>query len=201
MKKWIIVVALSLITACGEQAPTLTKLPEDAVILAFGDSLTYGTGAANGHDYPSLLANAIGREVINAGIPGEISAAGLQRLPQLLDDYQPDLLILIHGGNDILHKIPADETRTNLQAMVNQAKQRNIAVVLMGVPELGLLFLHSAPLYQELAQAEQVPIDIETIPAILSNNALKSDTVHPNDAGYAKLADSIATLLQQQGAL
>lgn len=201
MKKWIIGLILLGLMACGQEAPKLSKLPEDAVILAFGDSLTYGTGAAAERDYPAILAALSGREVINAGVPGEISSEGRQRLPALLDEYQPNLLILIHGGNDILRQINAEETRANLTAMIAAAKQRNIAVVMLGVPKFGLILLHSAEIYAELAQSEQVPIDLDTLPSILSTNELKSDAVHPNDQGYQKLAENIAGLLREQGAL
>jgi acyl-CoA thioesterase I len=201
MKQWIIGLALLGVIACNKQTPMLSKLPDDALILAFGDSLTYGTGAGAEHDYPSILAGLADREVINAGVPGEISSEGLIRLPALLDEYQPNLLILIHGGNDILRQINPEQTRDNLKAMIAEAKQRNIGIVLMGVPKFGLVFLHSAEFYAELAQSEQVPVDLESLPTILSSNALKSDTVHPNDAGYAQLAKNIAVLLQQQGAL
>nr|WP_305891728.1 GDSL-type esterase/lipase family protein [Methylomonas sp. WSC-6] len=187
--------------ACGQEAPKLSKLPGDAVILAFGDSLTHGTGATAERDYPAILAALSGREVINAGVPGEISSEGRQRLPALLDEYQPNLLILIHGGNDILRQINAEETRANLTAMIAAAKQRNIAVVMLGVPKFGLILLHSAEIYAELAQSEQVPIDLDTLPSILSTNELKSDAVHPNDQGYQKLAENIAGLLREQGAL
>ncbi|WAR44981.1 arylesterase [Methylomonas rapida] len=179
----------------------LTKLPDDAVILAFGDSLTYGTGASAEHDYPHILAQLSGREVINAGVPGEISGEGRQRLPALLDEYQPSLLILIHGGNDFLRKLPVDQTRENLKAMIAEAKQRNIAVVLLGVPQFGLMFLHSADIYAELAESEKIPTDLETLPEIIASNDLKSDAVHPNNQGYQRLAESIAALLKKQGAL
>lgn len=201
MKKWTIAFVLLVCIACGKPEPMLNKLPEDAVMLSFGDSLTYGTGASAQHDYPSLLAQLTGREVINAGIPGETSGEGRQRLAELLDEYQPDLLILMHGGNDFLRKLPRDQTRDNLTAMIAEAKQRNIAVVLIGVPEFGLIFLHSAELYAEIAEAEHIPSDLETVPDILSDNGLKSDPIHPNDQGYQRLAESIAALLQKQGAL
>ncbi|MCQ8128633.1 GDSL-type esterase/lipase family protein [Methylomonas rivi] len=201
MKKWIIGLILLGLMACGQEAPKLSKLPGDAVILAFGDSLTHGTGATAERDYPAILAALSGREVINAGVPGEISSEGRQRLPALLDEYQPNLLILIHGGNDILRQINAEETRANLTAMIAAAKQRNIAVVMLGVPKFGLILLHSAEIYAELAQSEQVPIDLDTLPSILSTNELKSDAVHPNDQGYQKLAENIAGLLREQGAL
>ena len=201
MKKWTIALIVLCGISCNKSEPMLNKLPEDAVILAFGDSLTYGTGATKDHDYPYILTELTGREVINAGVPGEISREGRQRLPELLDEYEPDLLILIHGGNDFLRKIPTDQTQDNLKAMIAEAKQRNIPVVLIGVPDLGLILLHSAEIYSEIAEAEHIPIDPEILPDILSSNALKSDMVHPNDLGYQQLAQGIANLLKQQGAL
>lgn len=201
MKYRAFVSVLLLCMACNRAEPMLNKLPEDAVILSFGNSLTYGTGASKGHDYPSVLSTLIGREVINAGIPGEMSAAGRQRLPALLDEYEPDLLILVHGGNDILRKIPREQTRDNLEAMISEAKQRNVSVVLIGVPELGLILLHSADIYAQIAEAEHIPIDLDILPEILSDNTLKSDSVHPNDQGYLRLAENIASLLRNEGAL
>lgn len=201
MKKWIICIVLLCCVACNKPKPLLSKLPDDAVVLAFGDSLTYGTGASAEHDYPYILSQMIGREVINSGVPGEISSEGLERLPTELDEYQPHLLILIHGGNDILRKLPAEQTRDNLKAMINEAKQRNIQVVMLGVPKFGLVLLHSAEFYTELAESEAIANDLEALPTILASNELKSDTVHPNDKGYQRLAETIAALLQQQGAL
>ncbi|MBD9359273.1 GDSL-type esterase/lipase family protein [Methylomonas fluvii] len=187
--------------ACNKPKPALSKLPDNAVILAFGDSLTYGTGASAQHDYPSILTQLTGREVINEGVPGEISSAGRQRLPALLDEYRPDLLILIHGGNDILQQIAAEQTRDNLKAMIAEARQRNIPVVVFGVPAFGIVFLHSAKIYEELAASEGVPSDLDSLPNILANNELKSDTVHPNDRGYRLLAENVVALLQKHGAL
>ncbi|MCK9605447.1 MAG: GDSL-type esterase/lipase family protein [Methylomonas sp.] len=201
MKKWIIGLTLLSLMACNKEPPMLSKLPDDAAILAFGDSLTYGTGASTDHDYPNILTTLTGREVINAGVPGEISSEGRQRLPELLDEYQPNLLILIHGGNDILRQIKPEETRENLKAMIAEAKQRNISVMMLGVPKIGLILLRSAEIYAELAQSEHVAVDLETIPTILSSNDLKSDTVHPNDQGYQRLAENIAAFLHEQGAL
>ncbi|MGZ4958304.1 MAG: arylesterase [Methylomonas sp.] len=187
--------------ACSKPSPTLSKLPDEAVILAFGDCLTYGTGASAGHDYPHVLARLIEHEVVNAGVPGEISSEGRQRLPAVLDEYQPDLMILIHGGNDILRQTAVEEIRGNLKAMISEAKQRNIPVVLIGVPEFKLLHLRSAEFYAEIAEAENIPSDLETLPAILAVNELKSDPIHPNDQGYQRLAENIAALLKKHGAL
>ena len=84
MKKWMLGLLLLCCTSCNNPEPMLNKLPDDAVILAFGDSLTYGTGATKKHDYPYVLAELTGRDVINAGVPGELSSGGRHRLAGLL---------------------------------------------------------------------------------------------------------------------
>ena len=136
--------------------------------MAFGDSLTYGTGADKTQSYPSVLAKLSTHTVINSGVPGEITADGLKRLPALLDEQHPQLLILIHGANDILRNMPREQTAANLTAMIAEAKQRNIKVVMLGVPTfglyslLGLTSLESAKIYQQVAEVEKVPIDLES---------------------------------------
>ena len=144
------VLLLSGLAACPA-APTLPRLAPDAVILAFGDSLTYGTGAERGQDYPAVLARLAGRRVVNAGVPGEVSADGRARLPGTLDTHRPQLLILIHGGNDLLRGRGGAELARNLRAMVEAARARGIAVVLVGVPAPGLLLSVPEP-YSALAQ-------------------------------------------------
>ena len=201
MKKLIIVGLFSYLTACSEQPPTLGKLPDNAVILAFGDSLTYGTGATDQESYPRILSERVTLEVINEGLPGEISREGAERLPALLDQYRPDLMVLIHGGNDMLRKIPAAETVANINRMVAEARQRNIDIVMLGVPEPNLFWLKSADFYRTLAEIQHIPIDLETVPAVLSDSTLKSDPIHPNAHGYRLIAENIEKLLIQTGAL
>ncbi len=75
---------LALLVSSCDKPPQISLLPADAVVLAFGDSLTHGNGAAEGQAYPEVLAGLLDRTVINAGVPGEISEAGLLRLPQVL---------------------------------------------------------------------------------------------------------------------
>lgn len=201
MNRITVVVFLFLLLACSPTEPAYKKLSKNAVILAFGDSLTYGTGASAGNSYPARLSQLSGHAVINAGIPGEISEHGLRRLPKLLDEHQPELLILIHGANDILRKMPLEKTRSNLEAMINLALQRNIQVLLLGVPSFNILRLNSSPFYQKVAEAQHVPIDLDTLSAIIAKRSLKSDRVHPNDAGYAVMAENIYQRLVKEGAL
>jgi len=197
-RPWIVL--LPLLAACGASVPPLPKLPPDAVILAFGDSLTRGTGAKEGESYPAVLQELSGRTVVNKGIPGEVSASGRERLPLVLDEVQPQLLILCHGGNDLLQKRSEAETEANLRAMIEEAQDRGIPVVLVGVPKPGL-FLGSADYYAALAEAYRLPYDGKSLAEIIGDRKLKSDTVHPNAAGYRKLAEAIHRLLREAGAL
>jgi acyl-CoA thioesterase-1 len=201
MRKKLLSIIFFTLTACNDSPKNLAKLPDDAVILAFGDSLTYGTGASRLKDYPNVLAELTSLEVINEGVPGEISSEGLKRLPALLDEYQPKLLILIHGGNDILRKIPPEQTANNLNKMIEEATSRHIDVVMLGVPQPNLWMVTSAEFYQRIAEERNVPVDLDTLPGILGDNSLKSDMIHPNDAGYRLMADNIFKLLQETGAL
>ena len=189
-----------IVSSCGKTA-SIPPLSERAVILAFGDSLTYGTGVGNGDDYPAILSRLTAREVINEGVPGEISAAGLARLPGLLDQYRPELLILIHGGNDMLRNIPAARTRANLEAMIELAHERDVAVIMLGVPKPSLFLLSSADFYGDLADEEEVAIDLDVLPDILADNDLKSDRIHPNEQGYRRMAEAVHALLLESEAL
>ena len=125
---------LLLLAACDSEPPKIAKLPADGVVLAFGDSLTFGTGARAEASYPAVLEELIGRRVLRAGAPGEVTARGLARLPGVLRDSAPDLLILIHGGNDLLQRKSPERIAANLRAMVLLARERGVAVVLIGVP-------------------------------------------------------------------
>jgi acyl-CoA thioesterase-1 len=201
MKNILLALPLLVLTSCYKSSASLNKLPDQGVILAFGDSLTYGTGASVRHDYPSLLARRTPHKVVNAGRPGEVSRDGLKRLPALLDRHRPDLMILIHGGNDMLRQIPAEQTAENLKQMITLAQNRRIDVVMLGVPAPNIFWLSSAGFYRDLAETMEVPVDLDTLPEVLADHTLKSDLVHPNDRGYERIADQIHGLLVDSGAL
>ena len=191
---------LCLVLAGCTPPPELEPLAADAVVLAFGDSLTFGTGAGTGESYPEVLSGLIGRTVVNAGVPGEVSTDGLLRLPALLDREQPALLLLCHGGNDQLQRLDPARLADNLRAMIREARDRNIAVVLIAVPAPGLS-LRPLPLYAGIADEFGLAADLETVADILADRALKSDYIHPNAAGYRRLALAVADLLRAAGAV
>ena len=198
-RRAVAAVALAFLSACGSE-PGLRPLPPDAVVLAFGNSLTHGTGAHPEESYPSVLSRLIGRKVINAGVPGEVSAAGLRRLPAVLDSVSPHLVVLCHGGNDILRKLDLRAAEANLVEMVTLIRARGAEVVLLGVPAPGL-FLSTAEHYERIAEELSLPFEGEIVAELLGDTRFKSDAIHPNAAGYARLAQAVEAMLRSAGAI
>jgi len=191
---------LLLAISCSNGSAKIPALAPDATILCFGDSLTYGNGADPGVPYPEVLAELTGRTVINAGVPGEVTASGVKRLPGLLEEYRPALVVLLHGGNDILQQRSETAMADNLRTMAELARDHGAAVVLLGVPQFGLFF-RPPDLYPDLAKALALPYDGESLAEIERDPTLKSDPIHPNAAGYRKLAERIYALLHAAGAV
>jgi acyl-CoA thioesterase-1 len=187
-----------LISSCGSDK--LQPLPSDAIILAFGDSLTYGVGVKPEFSYPTQLAQLTGLQVINAGVSGEVTTDGLLRLEKKLSTLQPDLIILLEGGNDILRNQSFKSIKDNLSKMIALAEKDNIPVILIGVPKKNL-FSDTASFYSELAEQHQVIFDDETIGELIRTPSMKSDSVHFNRAGYSRLAENIYQLIHENGGL
>ncbi|MDH5711384.1 MAG: arylesterase [Gammaproteobacteria bacterium] len=195
----VLALLVIFLVAC-DSTPQLKPLSKQAVVLAFGDSLTFGTGADRQLSYPARLQEMLSRTVINAGVPGEISQTGLKRLAPLLKQHNPELLILCHGGNDILRRFNLKQTKDNLQQMIDIARDNGTQIVLVGVPQFGI-FLSSASLYKELADSNQLPLENNALSEILADGSLKSDQIHPNAEGYSVFANKIHKLLKQSSAI
>lgn len=181
---------------CGCGGPSVRALAPDAVVVAFGDSLTAGTGAEESESYPAVLASLLGVAVKNEGRPGEVTGDGVARLPQVLKKHRPDLVIICHGGNDFLQRVDEALVERNLQAMVEASREAGADVILLGVPRPGL-FLKAPPVYAAVARRNGIPCDVKTLPDILTTPSLKSDTIHPNADGYRKLAGRVAELIRR----
>jgi len=147
-----------------------------------------------------LAATLIGRRVINAGIPGEVTAHALERLPAALDEYSPRLLLLCIGGNDFLRQLGKRQAAANVREMVRLAKARQIDVVLIGTAEPGLT-VTPPEFYAEIAKQFAVPYQGKAIGYVLRHPELKSDPIHPNAKGYRLIAERLAELLRERGAL
>jgi acyl-CoA thioesterase-1 len=188
-----------LLAACGD-SPKLGRLPSDAIILAFGDSLTFGTGAAETESYPAQLEQLIGRTVVRAGVPGEVTKQALERLPAALDEHSPRLLLLCIGGNDFLRRLGNRQAEDNVRAMVKLAKSRGIDVFLIGTPEPGLTVSPPA-FYGGIAKEFSLPYEQSVIADVLKDGTLKADPIHPNARGYRVIAERLAATLKKSGAI
>jgi acyl-CoA thioesterase I len=192
-------IALGL-DGCGKPAPQLPKVEAGGTVLAFGDSLTFGTGANPEESYPAVLERLIARKVVRSGVPGEVTEQGLARLPEALDEFAPQLVILCLGGNDMLRRTDEAAAVSNLRAMIKLVRDKGAAVVLMAPPRPTVL--SSAPeYYAALAKEFRIPLEAEVLPKVLSDKTLKSDLIHPNAKGYAKVAEALAKLLKAAGAV
>lgn len=210
MKKLVYLLLIFTLVACGKTAEKYAAIPQGATVLILGDSLSYGTGANTGtntgEDYPSLLATKTGWQIINAGVPGDTSAGGLERLPALLQQHQPKLLIVELGGNDFLHNVPQTKTMANLKEILTQAKQAAVPTVLVAIPEVSAFRaamgnLQDHTLFETLAQETNTPLISNVFSEVLSDNTLKADQIHANAKGYAVVSELLYRKLAEFGFL
>lgn len=192
-----------LLGACGK-SPKLPTIQQGKTILAFGDSVTFGTGAATGEDWPTLLARQTGWIIENAGIPGDTAESGKERIQALLDEHKPALVIIEIGGNDFLRRRPLKAVKADIRHMIQVARQAGAQVVLIAVPELSLLGAVTrkpadATIYRELGKEEKIPVVSDVFADILGHPDLCADQIHPNAKGYQQMETGIHTYLKEIG--
>jgi lysophospholipase L1-like esterase len=195
--------AIGPLPACSK-GPRGQPVPAGATVLALGDSITYGTGATPDTSYPAVLAQLTGWNVINAGVPGDTSAQALERLPDLLAQHSPQLVLVSIGGNDLLRQMPVDSLRANLRRICQQAMAAGAQVLLIGVPRPTLSAaltgsLSDHPVYEELAAELKLPLQRQGWSEVLADRSLKSDEIHANAEGYRRFAQRVQTSAQAAG--
>lgn len=189
--------------ACGKQ-PKANPLPPGSVVLAFGDSVTFGTGAGAGEDWPSLLGQSTGWRVINAGIPGETAEAGKARIQALLDEHRPALVIIETGGNDFLRRRPTAAVKEDIRHLARVSRAAGAQVVLVAVPEPSFLAAVAgrpgdSPIYREIGREENVPVVADVFSNVLAQPELRTDRIHPNAEGYRVFANAVYQGLRELG--
>jgi lysophospholipase L1-like esterase len=192
---WLAIIIL--VTACSSEVKQ-TPLADNAVIVAFGDSLTVGYGTTIESSYPSQLNKMLRQTVINAGISGEETSASLKRIDSVLKLYRPALVLLCIGGNDFLRKRSSQTTQANIGLLIDKIHQAGSTVVLIAVPELGL-FLSPSEIYSNLSESRNVLLIEDVLADLIGENSLKSDAIHLNAKGYRVFAEKIAAELKSFG--
>ncbi|MDY6855942.1 MAG: GDSL-type esterase/lipase family protein [Thermodesulfobacteriota bacterium] len=192
MKKTIIFILLTIIVFLSfllfQSEPKIRNTkPTGENIICFGNSLTYGTGANTGMDYPSQLSRMISRPVFNLGVPGDTTTAALERLEEDIMSRFPRIVLITLGGNDLKNGIQKEEVFNNLRVIITSIQDRGALVIVGGidVPFLGNGF---GKAYKEICNELGAVLIPNIFEGIIGNSKLMSDRIHPNDAGYAIIA-------------
>lgn len=192
--RYIYAAAALIVVAAGYflffRSSEITNYPSLGTdIVALGDSLVYGTGATPGHDFVSLLSQKIGRPVANLGTPGNTTADVVARLGDL-DQYNPKVVIVLVGGNDYLQRVAPEETFANLAKIIRDIQSRGAIVLLLGIRG-GVLVDNFKSRFDNLHNTYHTAYIPDVLRGLLGSREFMSDQVHPNDAGYARIAERI----------
>lgn len=163
---------------------------EGKVIICFGDSITFGSGSQKGEDFPSVLAKMAIRQVINAGIEGDVTATALKRLDSDVLDREPFLVIIEFGGNDFLNKIPLEETVKNIETMIKILHKKGIMVAVFDIGTNMVMSEYGAE-YKRLSKQYGAIFIPQVLEGIMNEPSLKSDVMHPNAKGYKIVAHRV----------
>ena len=183
-------ISVSFKRCLTQQVVKKIHLPQTARIVCLGDSLTSGVGASAGEDYPSQLANILNVEVKNAGVSGDTTSSALNRLNKDVLSQKADLVIILLGGNDLIHRVPLENTKRNIETIVARLKEEDIFVVL--VSPVG----YYDKVYKEVAKKYDITFIPHILRGILYNPDLMSDEIHPNSHGYRIIAERIAKVFK-----
>lgn len=177
-----------------------------ATVLVIGDSLSAAHNIPQQQGWVSLLGEKLQQccaqwQVVNASISGETSSGGRSRLPALLQQHEPELVLLALGANDGLRAMPVAQLQENLAAMIEQSRAAGASVVLLGIQipdNYGPIYQQRfAAVYEQLAQR----YDLSWLPFFLAGVATRSelmqeDGLHPTAAAQAMILDNVWPLLQ-----
>lgn len=198
----LLFVATLLLATCGKEKEL--ALPPGSRVLALGDSLTAGAGVTPDEAWPNLLAQRTGWLVINGGISGDTSNDALQRLPALLDEHRPELVLVALGGNDMLRHLPREKPIANLGRILALIRSHGAKPVLLATPQPSvagamLRNLSAADFYRGVADEHGVPLIEDAVAEVLSDPQMKGDPLHPNAEGHRLLAEKLFSALQSIG--
>lgn len=179
----------------GSQKQEILNLDSKGTsVVAFGDSLVEGVGATQGKDFVSLLSRNLGLPIVNLGKSGDTTASALERVDSIFEN-DPGVVIVLLGGNDYLRRVPMSQTFANLSKIVTTIQSKGAAVLLLGVRG-GLLYDSYDDDFASFAKAHKVGFVPNVLDGLVGDTKLMSDSIHPNDAGYEKIAAKVLPVLR-----
>ncbi len=170
--------------------------PKNEKIVAFGDSLVFGVGATKGNDFVSLLGDTVGNDIINLGVSGDTTEDGVLRMQEVLKE-DPGIVILLLGGNDYLRRIPEEKTRENLETLIKAFTTNGSVVVLLGVRG-GVLIDGREEVYRDLSEQYGTVYVEDVLDGVFLKPELMFDGIHPNDGGYAIIAERLYEVFKEE---
>ncbi|NLO90621.1 MAG: hypothetical protein GX410_01330 [Elusimicrobia bacterium] len=178
-----------LLAGCAP-APKNAEAARSGPIVCFGDSVTAGLGVETSQAYPALLAQLTGRRVVNAGVSGDTTEDALARLGNDVLALRPGLVVIEIGGNDYLKQVPFEQTKRNIDDIIGRI-QASGAMAAVVDPGGAVLLRNYSAAFQEITDRREALFLKHLLGDVLSRPSLKTDPIHPNNAGHKKLADGI----------
>ena len=196
MKKWIyLVIALIVFWGTFRERNSVKNFPnEHHAIVAFGDSLTAGSGAPKGSSYPDYLGELLGWPVMNLGLSGELAVHAPERLKDVLV-YQPYMVLIEFGANDFMQQRSTKDAVTAVQQIVEAVQQAGAIAVIIDTGGPGMGGYTKA--YRKLAKEKKALFVPGILGGIFTKRDLKSDSVHPNAQGYKIVAERVHKVIKK----
>ena len=189
---------VALILAGVALSPGCSKNPGGpstaTAVVAFGDSITFGIGTTGDNDYVAVLSRRVGVTIVNSGVPGATTGSALDQLDARVIMHHPKIVIVLLGGNDILQNVPVPTRVGNITAIVQRIRGSGAAVILVGLGSPPLdPFDGALPALASSTGSTYVPAILDGIYGV---PALMFDSIHPNNAGHAIIADRLEPSLR-----
>jgi hypothetical protein len=179
----------------------LKPLPEDAVILIFAAGIGEEADFFRSQAMDDTLAKHMRRKVVSMGQAGEFAADALKRLPGVLEEYDPDLMVLGYGAMDLWKGKDREQLKASLGAMIDLAHKQETQVVMLALPDINKVMLRPDPIFEEVAKQKNVPIETEVVASVLKTSSERVFHYMVNDKGLEAIAAAVRALCVTCGGL
>lgn len=195
--------ALFAISGCGKKQSSarLTPLPEDAVVLVYAAGIGEEADFFRSATIDEVLSSALKRKVVCQGQSGEFADNALKRLPSVLEQQRPGLMVLSYGAMDLWKMTDRAKLKASLCGMIDAARSREAQVVMLSLPDLNKLRLTPDPIFEEVALEKGVPLENEVVCAVLKKPDERIFRYMVNDAGIERIALAVKALCVKSGGL